>query len=171
MKKIAASSGFSKASVGRHSLKCCNRKIVEKFKSIKQMIPIVVWPASGPDGPRCHVLFREEKLLSVSEVNRLCDSDYMLWEIRYAPPPTPVPEVSTPAVETLAAPAAALEEFAVGEMLPPREPEEIPSDEKIVFSRAPDEESPIEEKPEPAAQGMRDLLANVKSMITRRRCG
>jgi hypothetical protein len=174
MKKIAAASGISKASIGRHSLKCCNRKIVDKFKSIKQLIPIVCWP----DG-RNHRLFHDERMLTVAEVNKLPDSDYILWEVRYsglsdeaAANVASIQAREQEIRDTLAArDAGLLEEIPVGEMLPPRETEESPSDEEMFFTRAEEPEPPAELKPESPAQGMADLVASVKSMITRRRCG
>jgi hypothetical protein len=171
MKKIAAASGISKASIGRHSLKCCDRKIAETFKSLKQLRPIISWP----DG-RAHIQFRDT-LLSPVGVNRLCMSgDFCIWEVRYS-------QLSDEAAQNVANLEARKQEVRERVAAPdavPALPEESqgsvttlaePADE-IVFSREPErEEIPAEHKPEPIAQGMRDLLADVKSMITRRRCG
>ena len=170
MKKIAAASGISKASIGRHSLKCCNRKIAETFKSMKQMRPIISWP----DG-RAHIQFRDT-LLSPAEVNRLCMSgDFCVWEVRYsglsdeaaqniANLEARQQEIRDRVTAPDAAPDTELDQIASGTRFEPAE--------ELIFTREPEpEEIPAEHKPEPIAQGMRDLLANVKSMITPRRCG
>jgi hypothetical protein len=172
MKKIAAASGISKASIGRHSLKCCNRKIAETFKSMKQMRPIISWP----DG-RAHIQFRDT-LLSAAEVNRLCMSgDFCVWEVRYSP-------LSDEAAQNIAnlearqqeirdrvaAPDAELKDADSTPYLEPAE--EILELNSEFFTRA-DEPEPIQEhKPETAAQSMQSLLADVQRMIRGgRRCG
>jgi hypothetical protein len=167
MKKIAAASGISKASIGRHSLKCCNRKIAETFKSMKQMRPIISWP----DG-RAHIQFRDT-LLTPAQVNSLCMSgDFCVWEVRYSP-------LSDEAAQNIANLEARQQEIrdrlaapaAVPELLSHRETANEPAEE-IVFTREPEpEEIPPQRKPQSGADAMRSLLSDVKNMITRRRCG
>jgi hypothetical protein len=172
MKKIAQGCGISKAAIGRHSLKCCNRKIAETFKSMKQMHPIICWP----DG-RAHIQFRDT-LLTPAEVNRLCMSgDFCVWEVRYS-------ALSDEAAQNIASLEARQQEIRDRVAAPDAAPalpdknqggvttlESEP--QEIVFTREPEpEEIPAEHKPEPIAQGMRDLLADVQRMIRGgRRCG
>jgi hypothetical protein len=171
MKKIAAASGISKASIGRHSLKCCNRKIAETFKSMKQMRPIISWP----DG-RAHIQFRDT-LLSPAEVNRLCMSgDFCVWEVRYS-------GLSDEAAQNIANLEARQQEIRDRVVAPdaaPALPDEnqgglttLESEpQEIVFTREPEpEEIPPQRKPQSGADAMRSLLADVKNMIARRRCG
>jgi hypothetical protein len=167
MVKIAAQSAFSRAAIGRHSLKCLARHTAEKHKTLALQIPIVAWPASGPDGPRCHVLFRE-KLLTVSEVNKMCaNNDYCIWEVAYSQPSDEALANAKAYADALAARDGAPEEIPVGVMLPLRVDE--PADEMFFF-REPEPETPVQLKPESPSGGMADLLAHVKSMLNRR-CG
>jgi hypothetical protein len=164
MKKIEAVSPYSRATIGRHSLKCLARHTVEKHKQLKFQKPIVLWPEGT-----AHILFNHERQLSPAEVNSLCASgDYCVWQIEYS-------ALSDEAAQNIANLEARQQEIRNRVAAPEENKVDVVNfhsdPEDISFTRA-EPEIPIQQKPESPAQGMRDLLADVQRMIRGgRRCG
>jgi hypothetical protein len=115
-KKIALAIGdVSKASIGRHALRCLTRT---GKKSIRNQIPIVLWPDGsayirrdyGSNG--CSIT-----PVTIAEINALDHDEYCVWQVKYEKPSAEALANMDKIAATKVAPLIALE---------PETPPEIP---------------------------------------------
>jgi hypothetical protein len=87
-KQIAATIGdVSKASIGRHSLKCVTRSKKGSVKSIRQQVPIILWPDGSAFirrdyGSSGHSITP----VTLEQVRALPDDEYCVWCVQYEKP-------------------------------------------------------------------------------------
>jgi hypothetical protein len=107
--------GVSRASIGRHALKCLTTKTK---KSIRNQVPIVLWPDGsafirrdyGDNG--CSI-----KPVTIAEINALDHDEYCVWQVKYEKPSAEALANMDKIAATKVAPLIALE---------PETPPEIP---------------------------------------------